>query len=88
MVDVEPAFVTDRGPPKLVEPSEDSLDGPSMTAKLLAVVDLSSSDTWLDAAEPTCIASATVVIGFVGMQLVRPPEEFRAPKAYESLQDS
>jgi hypothetical protein len=72
VVDVEPAFVADGEPPKLVEPCEGSLDDPAMTAKLLAGVEAPSGDAGLDLAAATSVAAAAVVIGLVGVQLVRP----------------
>lgn len=78
MVDVEPTFVADGEPPKLVEPCECSLDDPAMTAKLLAGIEASSGDAGLDPAAATSVAAAAVVIGLVGVQLVRPPSRSAA----------
>ena len=72
-MNVEPAFVSDRQPPKLIEPCEGSLDDPAVTAKLLAGIDTSSGDAWPDLAAVTCVAAAAMVIRLVGVQLVRAP---------------
>jgi hypothetical protein len=67
---VEPSFIADSEPPELVEPCEAALDHPSMATELLTGVDAAPCDAWLDAATQAGAPAASVIVGFVGMQLV------------------
>ena len=71
MMDVEPAFVADGEPPEFVEPCKAALDDPSMLAKFLAGIYVASGNARLYLAAQTSAAAAAVIIGFVGVQLVR-----------------
>lgn len=70
MVDVEPAFVSDGESAKSVDPREAAFDDPSVAAELLAGLDASPRDTWLDLTTAAGTTAATVVISLVGVQLV------------------
>lgn len=71
-MDVEPSFVADGKSSKRIEPGEAALDDPSVAAKLLAGLDAAPGDAGLDPAALASSAAATIVVGFVGVQLVRP----------------
>jgi hypothetical protein len=69
-MDVEPALVADRQPAEAVEPSKTALDDPPVTAELLRALDAAPGDARSDVSAPASVATATVVVGFVGVQLV------------------
>ncbi len=71
-MDVEPAFVSDGKPAEAVEPGEAPLDDPSVPAEFLLRFDPAPGDARLDATPMTGASTATVITGFVGMQLVGP----------------
>jgi hypothetical protein len=70
-MDVEAAFVADGKPPELVEPGKAALDDPSMAAKSLACLDASPSDAGFDLTADASASATTVIVGLVGVQLVR-----------------
>ena len=70
-MDVEAAFVADGEPSELVEPCEAAFDHPAMAAKSLAGLDTPASNPRLDLATVTGAAATAMVIGLVGVQLVR-----------------
>ncbi len=71
-MDVEPAFVSDGEPAEPVEPGEAALDDPSMPTELLAGLDAPPRNTRLDPAAVAGTTAAAMVVGLVGVQLVRP----------------
>jgi hypothetical protein len=72
MVDVEPAFVTDGQAAEAVDPCECALDDPSVLAQPLAALDATARDPVFDPAPEAGAAAAAMIIGLVGVQLVRP----------------
>ena len=72
MKDVEPPLVADCEPSRLVEPCEAAFDHPPMAAEFLTGLDATSGDAGLDLAVQARSAPTPVIVGFVGVQLVRP----------------
>lgn len=70
-MDVQLALVTDCQSPEPVEPREAALDYPSMLAEFLTGFEAPSGDAGLHLTTMARAAAATVVVGLVGMQLVR-----------------
>jgi hypothetical protein len=70
-MNVEPPFVADRESAEAVEPGEGALDDPSMSAELLGAFHSAPSNARHDVAPPASVVAAAVVVGFVGVQLVR-----------------
>lgn len=71
MVGVEPALVADCKATKAGEPGESALDDPLVLAEPLTALDATACNSVLDAAAPAATAATAVIIGLVGMQLVR-----------------
>jgi hypothetical protein len=71
MMGVEPALVADREATKAGEPGESALDDPSVLAQPLTALDATAGNTVLDAAALASKTATAVIIGLVGMQLVR-----------------
>ena len=70
-MDARQALVADRQPTQAVEPGEGALDDPAVLAQLLAGVDATPRNATADAASAQVGATARVVLGFVGVRLVR-----------------
>jgi hypothetical protein len=83
MVGVEPALVSDREATKAGEPGESALDDPSVLAQPLAALDATAGNTVLDAAALASKTATAVIIGLVGMQLVRAAPRSAAPSRHE-----
>jgi hypothetical protein len=71
-MDVDPAFVADGEASELVKPCEAALDHPAIAAEPLAGLDASPGYARLDPTAVTGATAAPMVVGFVGVQLVRP----------------
>lgn len=71
-MDVDAAFVSDGEPSEAVDPCEASFDDPSMAAEFLRGVLASAGDARLDIPARAGIAAASVIVGFVGVQLAWP----------------
>jgi hypothetical protein len=71
-MDIEPAFVAYGEAAKAVDPGECALDDPSVLAQPLTTLNATARDPVPDAAPEAGVAAAAMIIGFVGMQLVRP----------------
>jgi hypothetical protein len=69
---VEPTFVADGKAAEPVQPGKALLDHPSVPAELLSRIETAPSDAGFDVAAGTGASATTMVIGFVGMQLVWP----------------
>jgi hypothetical protein len=72
MMDVDPAFVSNGEPSAFVEPGEAALDDPAVATEFLAGLNAAPGDAGLDLTAQTSAAAATVIVGFVGVQLIRP----------------
>jgi hypothetical protein len=72
MMDVEPTLVANCQPAEAVDPSEGSLDDPSVATEPLAAIDASPCNARLDLPTVAGAAAAAMVIGLVGVQLIRP----------------
>ena len=66
------ALVADDESAELGEPSQRSLDDPAMAPEALRTLDAAARDACEDAAQAQRQAADAVVVGLVGMQLVRP----------------
>lgn len=69
---VEPALVADGQAAEAVDPCECALDDPSVLAQPLAALDATTCDPVFDPAPKAGATAAAVVIGLIGVQLVRP----------------
>jgi hypothetical protein len=69
MMDVDTTFVSDGEPSEAIDPGETSFDDPSMAPKFLGCVLASAGDARLDIAAFAGIAAASVIVGFVSVQL-------------------
>ena len=70
MVHIDPAFVTDGVAAEPVQPRKAAFDHPSVLAQLFANIDTPPCDARLDVAADGGASATTMVIGFVGVQLV------------------
>ena len=77
MEDVEPALVANGEPAEAVHPSESALDDPAVATEPLAAVDAAPGDAGRHAALTAGAPASAMIIGLVGMELVRPTA--RAP---------
>ncbi len=80
-VDVTAPFVAHGEAAKLGEPGVGALDDPPVAAKVLTAVDATTGDAGLDAGLAALVATATMVMAFVGMQFDRTPAWTAAPPA-------
>src|SRR4051812_20594774 len=71
-MNVGATLVADGEAAEAVEPSERALDHPAVPAEPLAALDAPSRDSRLDAPLATDLPAHRIVVGLVGMQLVRP----------------
>lgn len=71
-MDVGAALVADGETAEFVEPGKAALDDPTGAAELFGAFDAVSGDPWHDVSAPTSVATAAVIVGFVGVQLVGP----------------
>jgi len=76
-VDVTTPFVAHGEAAKLGEPGVGALDDPPVAAKVLTAVDATTGDAGLDAGLAALVATATMVMAFVGMQFDRTPAKIR-----------
>ena len=82
-MDVEPALVADREATKASEPSKGALNNPSVLAQPLAALDATARDAVLDATPEAGASATAVVVGLVGMQLVRAAPRVAALAGHE-----
>jgi hypothetical protein len=71
-MNVDAAFVSDGKPSEAVDPGEAAFDDPSVSAEFLRGFLRPPGDAGLNVAALAIVATALVVIGFVGVQLVWP----------------
>ena len=71
-MDVAPALVAGDEPTETVDPGEGPLDDPSVSAELLAGFDAPSGDPGSDTTTAAGLAAPSMVVGFVGVELVWP----------------
>ena len=72
-VDVGAPLIADGEAAEAIEPSERALDNPAVSAQPLARLHASSCNPGRDGAGATLLAAATVIVGFVRMELLRAP---------------
>lgn len=72
LVDVGTSFVADRLAAEAVEPSVRALNHPPVTAHLFAAVYATPADARHDPACPAFVPARSSIVGFVGVQFVRP----------------
>jgi hypothetical protein len=70
-MDVGASLVTDGKTAELGEPGERPLDLPAVSAETFAAVDAAPGNAWDDATGAALTAAPAVVVGLVGMQLIR-----------------
>lgn len=70
-MDVDPAFVANRKPSEFVEPGEAALDDPAVASEFLAGLNAAPSDAGLDPTAQTSPSATMVIVGSVGVQLIR-----------------
>ena len=68
-MNVGPSLVADSEAAKLGEPGQRPLDHPSVPSQALAALDPAPGDAVLDATAGERLATAAVIVGFVGVQL-------------------
>ena len=71
-MDVASALVARDEPAEAVDPREGALDDPPVAAQLLAGLDAPPGDARSDAATAAGLTAASMVVGFVSVELVRP----------------
>ncbi len=69
-MDVDPAFVANGEPSEFVKPGEAALDYPAVATEFLAGLNAAPGDAGLDLAAQASAAAATVIVGFVSVQLI------------------
>lgn len=72
-MDVCTPLVANNESAKPMKPGERALDYPTVSPQTIARLDPSPSDSGRDAADSACGTASHVIIGLVGMQLVRTP---------------
>ena len=70
-MDVGAPLIADGEAAKAVQPCQCSLDDPAMSAQSIAAVEAPSGNAGLDGAFPAFAPAAAMVIGLVGVELVR-----------------
>jgi hypothetical protein len=70
VVDVEPAFVSDRESAEAINPSKAALDDPSVATEYLAGLDASPCYAGLDLTAKTGVLATTMVVSLVSVQLL------------------
>lgn len=76
------ALVADGEATELVDPSEGSLDNPSMLSQVFAAIDAASCDTGRDGPGSQIVSTTLEVVTFVGMQFVGSPSRASAALAH------
>jgi hypothetical protein len=71
-MDVNPAFVADCEAAEAVQPGEAAFDNPAVASQFLACLDAASGNARLYATSDAGASASPVIVGFVGVQLVRP----------------
>src|SRR5689334_4144337 len=71
-MDVVAALIADDEAAEAVEPGQCALGDPAMSAKFFAAVDAAPGDPRSDAALAARSATEAMIVGLVGVQLVRP----------------
>ena len=71
-MEISPPFVAHAQPPEVVEPGQGAFHHPAMATQTLAGIDPLAGDADADVAAGQRLPATRDVIGFVGMQLVRP----------------
>ena len=71
-MDVNPAFVADCEAAESVQPGEAAFDNPAVASQFLACLDAASGNARLYATSDAGASASPVIVGFVGVQLVRP----------------